>query len=217
MIFDRYGRSDCAKIVALLADGASISAQALGIRGKGLNCMKSASLVLASPAYKHAYIQALREGFRRGDQPARKPGEIDRIEADFDGFLAELTKQTGDLLLPNGELIPRVAQDICWLVDGGNFIGETGIRYRLNDWLIQIGGHVGYGIRPKFQRQGYGKLILKLALERLRADGVVRALITCYDHNVGSAKIIEANGGILENIIDDPRGGGKSRRYWIDL
>jgi len=176
-----------------------------------------ASLVLASTAYKQDYVQALREGFRRGDQPAKKPGEIDKIEADFDGFVAELTRQTGDVLLPNGTLIPRVPYDIAWLVDGATFMGETGIRYRLNDWLLQIGGHVGYGIRPKFQGQGYGKLILKLALDRLRASGIDRALVTCYDHNISSAKIIEANGGILENVIDDPRGGGKSRRYWIDL
>jgi predicted acetyltransferase len=176
-----------------------------------------ASLVPASPAYKEEYVRALREGFRRGDKAAMTPGEIDGIEADFAGFLAELTRQTGDVQLPDGTLIPRVPQDICWLVDGRTFIGETGIRYRLNDWLIRIGGHVGYGIRPSFQRKGHGKLILKLALDRLRAAGVERALVTCYDHNVGSAKVIEANGGVLEDIIDDPRGGGRSRRYWIGL
>lgn len=177
----------------------------------------SISLVLASKDYHDDYIQALREGFRRGDQSRMKPSAIDKIDADFESYLDELTKQTGDIHLPDGTLIPRVPQDICWLVDGSTFIGETGIRYRLNDWLVQIGGHVGYGIRPKFQRQGYGRLILKLALDRLRAGGVGRALITCYDHNIASAKVIEANGGILDNIIDDPRGGGKSRRYWIEL
>jgi len=177
----------------------------------------SAKLVLASTVYQKDFVQALREGFRRGDGAAKKPGEIDKIEADFDSFFAELTRQTGDILLPNGELISRVPQDICWLVDEGTFIGEAAIRYRLNDWLFQIGGHVGYGIRSKFQRQGYGKLILKLALQRLGEAGIERVLVTCYDHNVGSIKIIEANGGMLDNIIDDPRGGGKSRRYWIDL
>jgi predicted acetyltransferase len=177
----------------------------------------AASLVLASTAYAASYVEAFREGFRRGDQPARKPGEIDAIEADFDAFFARLTIKTGDIVLPNGEVIPRVPSDVFWLVDGEAFIGEAGVRYTLNDWLLQIGGHVGYGIRPAFQRQGYGKLILKLALEILRDHGVKRALVTCYDKNVGSAKIIEANGGVLENLIDDPRGGGKSRRYWIGL
>lgn len=175
------------------------------------------SLVLASPAFARSYVEALREGFRRGDQAAMKPGEIDKIEADFDAFVAKLTLQTGDIVLPNGEVIPKVPFDVYWLVDGETFIGEAGVRYSLNDWLLKIGGHVGYGIRPTFQRKGYGKLILKLALVVLRDRSIDKALVTCYDHNIGSARIIEANGGVLENLIDDPRGGGKSRRYWIDL
>lgn len=177
----------------------------------------AASLVLASPAYARSYIEALREGFRRGDGAAKTSGEVDRIEADFDTYFQELTRKTGDVVLPNGILVPRVPSDVYWLVDADTFIGEAGIRYRLSDWLMQVGGHVGYGIRPQFQRQGHGTLILKLALERLRDCGIDRALITCFDSNIASAKIIEANGGVLENVIDDPRGGGKSRRYWIDL
>lgn len=177
----------------------------------------AASLVLASSAYARSYIEALREGFKRGDQATMTPVGIDQIEADFDAFLARLTIKTGDITLPNGETIPRVPSDIYWLVDGEAFIGEAGVRYALNDWLLKIGGHVGYGIRPTFQRQGYGKLALKLSLDILRDHGIEKALVTCYDHNIGSAKIIEANGGFLENLVDDPRGGGKSRRYWIDL
>ncbi|MGI9489208.1 MAG: GNAT family N-acetyltransferase [Geminicoccaceae bacterium] len=177
----------------------------------------AASLVLASPAYSRSYVEALREGFRRGDQAAMKPGDIDKIEANFDAFLARLTIKTGDIILPNGEVIPKVPFDVYWLVDDEILIGEAGVRYTLNDWLLQIGGHVGYGIRPTFQRKGYGKLILKLSLDVLRDHGIKKALVTCYDHNIGSARIIEANGGILENVIEDPRGGGKSRRYWIDL
>ncbi len=176
-----------------------------------------ASLVLASPQYLADYIEALREGFRRGDNPAKTPSEIDEIEADRKAFFDELTRKTGNIVLPDGDIIPRVPSDVFWLVDGKTFIGEASVRYQLNDWLIKIGGHTGYGIRPKFQRQGYGKLILKLALEKLREHGIERALVTCYDHNVGSAKVIESNSGILENLIDDPRDGGKSRRYWIDL
>ncbi len=177
----------------------------------------AAGLTLASPAFARSYVEALREGFRRGDQSAKKPGEIDRIERNFETFVADLTRKTGDVVLPDGQVIPRVPGDVFWLVDDMTFIGEIGVRYRLNDFLMKIGGHAGYGIRPAFQRQGYGKLILKLALDVLRERGVERALVTCYDHNLASAKVIEANGGLLENIIDDPRGGGKSRRYWIDL
>jgi predicted acetyltransferase len=177
----------------------------------------SARLVPPSAAYQQSCVEAFREGFRRGDQPAKAEDEIEEIEADFQDYIDRLTVKTGDILLPDGERIPRAPGDIYWLVDGSDFIGEAGVRYALNPWLTQIGGHVGYGIRPRFQNQGYGKLILRLALARCWDQGVRRALVTCYDHNIPSARVIEANGGVLENLIDDPRGGGKSRRYWIDL
>ena len=177
----------------------------------------AASLELASVRYRASFVKALREGFRRGDNPVKTEEEIDHIDADFGAFVERITDRSGHVITPWGERVAKVPFDVFWLVDGETFIGEIGVRYELNHLLLQIGGHAGYGIRPKFQRQGYGKLILKLALQKLRERGVKRALVTCYDHNVGSAKIIEANGGKLENLIDDPRGGGKSRRYWIDL
>jgi predicted acetyltransferase len=42
-------------------------------------------------------------------------------------------------------------------------------------------------------------------------------LITCFEDNVGSARIIEANSGVRENVIADPAGRGPLRRYWISL
>lgn len=177
----------------------------------------TAVLVPLSARYRASYVEALREGFRRGDEPATEEAAIRKIDADFVGFIAERTDQTGMVRLPNGREIPKVPFAMRWLVEGDTFIGEAGIRYRLNDTLMQTGGHVGYGIRPSRQRQGHGKLILKLALDELRRHDIERALVTCLDHNLASAKVIEANGGVLENIVDDPYGRGHTRRYWIDL
>jgi predicted acetyltransferase len=42
-------------------------------------------------------------------------------------------------------------------------------------------------------------------------------LLTCDDRNLASARIIEANGGRLENVVADPAGRGALRRYWISL
>ena len=102
---------------------------------------------------------------------------------------------------------------VFWLIEGDAFIGEANVRHE----LIKEGGHVGYGIRPSRQRQGYGKLILALALEECRRLGLARVLVTCLEDNLASARIIEANGGELENVIDDPAGRGPLRRYWIAL
>ena len=41
-------------------------------------------------------------------------------------------------------------------------------------------------------------------------------LITCDDDNLASSKVIEAQGGVLENIVEHPD-YGDIRRYWIDL
>ena len=42
-------------------------------------------------------------------------------------------------------------------------------------------------------------------------------LLTCLQDNAASARIIEVNGGELENVIAGLAGRGPLRRYWIAL
>ena len=174
---------------------------------------------LVAPSLRHArsYVAALREEFRRGAQERVSERRIRQIEADFARYIAAITDQSGSLRLPTGEVVPKVPFSVLWLVDGDEFIGEASIRHELNPYLLKEGGHVGYGIRPSRRRQGYGRLILALALEECRLRGIERVLVTCLEDNIASARIIEANGGTLENVIDDPAGRGPLRRYWISL
>lgn len=103
-------------------------------------------------------------------------------------------------------------------VDEDKFIGVVHIRIRLTDNLLKYGGHIGYAVNPKYWKMGYGKQILKLALQQHK-DLIEenKILITCDDDNIGSYKIIEANGGQLENKIENEDCGEKflTRRYWI--
>jgi predicted acetyltransferase len=110
-----------------------------------------------------------------------------------------------------------VAETVYWLIDGATFIGRLSLRHELNARLTQLGGHIGYEIRPSKRRLGYGKLILALGLERARLRGLERVLLTCDDTNLGSARIIESNGGLLENIILLEGRSVPTRRYWITL
>jgi predicted acetyltransferase len=176
-----------------------------------------AELVAPSLCHARSYVAALREGFRRGSQERPSEGRIRQIEADFAAYVEAITDQTGSVRLPTGQVVPKVPFSVFWLVEGDEFIGETQVRHQLNEYLIKEGGHVGYGIRPERQDQGYGKLILALALDECRRVGLRRALLTCLQDNVASARIIEANGGELENVIADPAGRGPLRRYWIAL
>jgi predicted acetyltransferase len=49
-----------------------------------------------------------------------------------------------------------------------------------------------------------------------RSRGIERALITCNETNPASARTIERNGGVLENVVPATE-FGTIRRYWIDL
>lgn len=114
------------------------------------------------------------------------------VFAKFDRYRHE------DSLPPN-----RVTEDKYWLVDDEKayFIGEVGVRHRLNGELYKHGGHIGYGVRCSEWGRGYGTALLAFALDRLKELGVTTAQITCNDDNKASARVIEKNGFTL---IDKP-------------
>lgn len=94
-------------------------------------------------------------------------------------------------------------------------VGRVSVRHELNDFLVNFGGHIGYGVRPAYRRRGYAAAMLRQALIVARCVGVGRVLLTCDDGNEISASIIERGGGMLEDIRMAPDGIAK-RRYWID-
>ena len=112
----------------------------------------------------------------------------------------------------------RVGADYYWLVDDERslFIGETTVRHRLNDALMNNGGHIGYGIRYSLWNRGYGTMLLALALEKTKEMGISPVLITCNDDNLASARVIEKNGFVMENKVTVSKDGKDviKRRYW---
>ncbi len=111
----------------------------------------------------------------------------------------------------------RVPQTLYFLLAEGKIVGQVGIRYYLNDFLRQFGGHIGYDIRPSMRRRGYGTLICRLGIEKARHEiGITEPLlITCDDDNIGSAKIIEANGGVFDKLVKVEHNPKMTRHYWI--
>jgi predicted acetyltransferase len=98
----------------------------------------------------------------------------------------------------------------------GEIVGRVSLRFELNEYLTERGGHVGYGVAPAHRRKGYATEILRQALVVIRAEGVDPVLVTCDEHNVASFRTIERNGGVLESIAPPNYGELESvRRYWI--
>lgn len=96
----------------------------------------------------------------------------------------------------------------------GQLVGRVSIRFELNEWLAREGGHIGYGVLPQFRRRGYATAILRQAIGLARKEGVDALLVVCADNNVGSAKVIESCGGVLQGTAS-AEDGHTVRRYWI--
>ena len=97
----------------------------------------------------------------------------------------------------------------------GEIVGRTSIRFRLNDFLAEQGGHIGYGVLPQHRRRGYATEILRQSLIIARAAGVGRVLVTCDEDNVASRAVIESCGGALDSIATVD-GQPPVLRFWID-
>lgn len=128
---------------------------------------------------------------------------------DFDAYFPTL-----ELAEPTDGLVPD-STFFCLDTDRNRFVGAVNIRHYLNESLLLNGGHIGDGVRPTERRKGIATRMIALALEECRKLGLDRVLMVCDKDNLGSAKSIINNGGILENevIVD----GVTEQRYWIQL
>lgn len=151
-------------------------------------------------ACRRLHAQLLTEGFE-----FLLPGDT------WGDILLTAARESAGVDLPPG----RVRSDFLLAEVDHEVVGRVSIRYALNDFLFRIGGHVGYAVGPDYRRRGHATEILRQSLPRLHAAGVHRVLVTCDDSNIGSATVIEACGGVLENIVPAANGTPK-RRYWIE-
>ncbi|AKT50118.1 GNAT family N-acetyltransferase [Arsenicicoccus sp. oral taxon 190] len=103
-----------------------------------------------------------------------------------------------------------------WVTEGSDYLGAISLRHALSPALVEVGGHVGYGIRPSARGRGLATWALGQVLPRARGLGLERVLLTCDDTNPASAAVIERNGGVLEDVREHAP-GARVRRYWITV
>lgn len=168
-------------------------------------------LVTPTIDYKKSFLLGYTEFLKEG---TFIECNLEYINNFFPTFIEQI-KDLGKRKFLNPFYIPET---IYWLVDEKNkiFIGRVGIRHSLNKDYFNFKGHIGYAIVPSQRKNGYGNLILKLALEKAKLLTLNRVLLTCNSFNIPSKKIIEKNGGIFENYKVDFDGTLKLR-YWINI
>lgn len=83
------------------------------------------------------------------------------------------------------------------ILDNNKLIGLLSIRYDLSEELVNLYGHIGYGIRPSERRKGYATKSLKYAIEVCKKFNMNSVILGCYKDNVASSKTIKKNGGLL--------------------
>ena len=136
------------------------------------------------------------------------------IENNFSAYICRLDEANQSIGLKPG----YVPSTTFWLVaNDTQIIGESRLRHWLIPSLEHEGGHIGYVIRPSARWKGYGTCILALTLERARDLRLNRVLLTCDTDNIGSARVIEKNGGKLASQGISNSSGKPISRYWIDL
>lgn len=167
---------------------------------------------LESPDVRwHQAWLAMADEFEVGHIPGSAlGGRTARDLVDPAAFAAWVTERQAN---ERGEDVPDhwVPDSLRWVVEEGEIVGTIHLRHRLNDWLLQEGGHIGYAVRPTARRRGVAREALAQMLAESRARGIERVLLTCDDDNLASARTIEGAGGVLEDVRN-----GK-RRYWITL
>ena len=139
------------------------------------------------------------------------PRVISKDPSDFPAMIQFLFDAEQEENLPEG-LVPG---STYWLVsEEKRVIGAVNIRHRLNEALLNAGGHIGYGIRPSERRKGYATRLLFLALEKAQELGIASVLVVCDDGNIGSEKTIVKNGGVQDTSFVE-EDGNIVKRFWI--
>ncbi|MCS4487914.1 GNAT family N-acetyltransferase [Streptococcus sciuri] len=142
-----------------------------------------------NPNDKEAILEMIAE-FQ--EKRSAMDGGFYKPELDYEDWLESLSAAEMGLNLPK-DFVPFI--QFVAFNEKNQALGFLNLRLRLNDKLLQKGGHIGYSIRPSKRNKGYAKEQLRLGLLEAKSKNITEVLITCHERNVASRLVILANGG----------------------
>ena len=171
--------------------------------------MSAADLMLVTPGlqWRDALLDMAREVSACGEM------RYHQALTSFEAYLTRLEDMRGGANLLPG----RSPQCTFWALDGSRLVGSSRIRHPLTPEMEEFAGHIGYDIRPGARRQGYGSRLLALTLLEAAGMGLDGVWVNCLSDNIGSARIIRSNGGVLVDERYNPSEGKVVLRHWIQI
>lgn len=169
-------------------------------------------IIFPTKEYKQKAKEYVEEHYLNNEFSLPGAGALEQFN-DYDEWIGKTVKDSCKETVREGK-VP--ATQYFGIVDN-EIVGAIQIRHELNDYLLNYGGHIGYGVRPSQRRKGYASDMLRLVLEECKKLNINKVLITCRKENIGSASTIKKFGGILENEVLNEKQNEIRQRYWINL
>ncbi|MBK1714746.1 GNAT family N-acetyltransferase [Rubrivivax gelatinosus] len=173
------------------------------------------------PGYSAALAAGWSADTERGAEAAQE--ELEAIRRAPGAFVDSLDDREGrgaPVALPDGSRVARLPGFRLWMWDG-EFCGVIGLRWQRGTAELppHCLGHIGYAVVPWKRRLGHATEALRQMLPQARAVGLPWVEITTDPDNLGSRRVIEANGGgLVERFTKPPQFGSKpGLRYRITL
>ncbi|SIR79902.1 GNAT family N-acetyltransferase [Williamsia sterculiae] len=186
------------------------------------------TLMVPTSELHASWLDAWHEWGRETPQPGTNMATATRLgldlaqPADFRRWVGILTElENPDTPVPSGMV--RATQRWICVEDGDTveYCGAINLRHTLTPMLAELGGHIGYSVRPRARRRGLAVVAVAEMLRIAGRLGLREVMITCDDGNLGSRRTIEKSGGALQDIREPDdyaitNGFGEPlRRYWV--
>lgn len=165
--------------------------------------------------YKEKAREYIQEFIDAGSEIINGSGALDSylVKEGYEAWLEEVERKSDVARKKPGEI-----NDSTFFYvreEDDRILGMVNIRYGLNEFLFNEGGHIGYSIRPSERGKGYATQMLDQALWFCRFIGFDKVLVVCDKNNVASARVIQKCGGVLENEFYSEHYDEVLQRYWI--